>query len=74
MEFLALAERIATLSVPVLLVLIILGIIFGWWVPRWLYDRESLRADVWKELYDRERTYNNQNSSPNDDKREKGAR
>lgn len=59
-ETLALAERIASLSGAVLLVLAILGVLMGWWVPRWLFDRESKRADVWQELYNREKLYNDE--------------
>jgi hypothetical protein len=57
-EFLVLVERIASLGGAGLLILAVLGVLRGWWVPRWLYDRESLRADAWERAYNRERGYN----------------
>lgn len=59
-EILAWAERIAALSGAGILALAVLAFICGWIVPRWLYDRESKRADSWQELYDRERKYNDE--------------
>lgn len=57
MELLGWAEKAASLSGAALSIVALIGAIRGWWVPRWLYDRESKRADSWETLYHRERGY-----------------
>lgn len=41
-------------------VIAIIGSYRGWWVPRWLYDKETARGDEWKTLYAQEHTVNEQ--------------
>jgi hypothetical protein len=57
MDVLALAEKAASLSGAALSILALFGALKGWWVPRWLYDRETRRADSWETLYHRERSF-----------------
>lgn len=57
MDILAVAERAGSLSGAALTIIALIGAIRGWWVPRWLFDRESKRAEAWETLYNRERTY-----------------
>lgn len=58
MDMISVAEKVAGLSGAALLVIALIGAMRGWWVPRWLYDMETKKADYWKELYNRERLYN----------------
>lgn len=50
--------QVSQVGAPALLALAIWGLVTGWVVPRWIYDREVARGDALQKLYDREKAFN----------------